>query len=115
VLKPAGGCAISSRPAVKRKISEFDEQGFDESQALDENAHLSLAELLAMAAHLVNSPRVASARSKVGTSPHHIAEEVVLDTMIDLRDLYPRRISALTPDEESELLAALYEKTLKSL
>jgi len=34
VLKPAGGGPVSARPAVKRKIAEFDERKFDESQAL---------------------------------------------------------------------------------
>jgi Rnl2 family RNA ligase len=110
VVKPAAGGPVSKRPAAKRKIAEFDERKFDESTAFDENAHLSRDELSALALHLVNDARVSGARSKVGTDLNRVTEEVVLDTMLDLRDMFPRRIEAMSPDEERKLLAALERK-----
>jgi Rnl2 family RNA ligase len=115
VLKPAAGGSVFKRPVVKRKIAEFDERRFDESRPLDENAHLSREQLSALAAHLVNDARIASARSKVGTDPQRITEEVVLDVMIDLRDLFPRRVEAMSPDEESALVALLEQLTRRRL
>jgi hypothetical protein len=67
--------------------------------------------LFALASHFINTARIASARSKVGTDVNRIADEVVLDAMIDLRDMFPRRVEALSPDEERALLAFLDEKT----
>lgn len=111
VLKPAGGGPVTARPAAKRKIAEFDEAKFDESQALDENAHLSRDELFALASHFINDARVASARSKVGTDANRVTEEVVLDVMIDLRDMFPRRVEAMSPDEEQAIITFLSDKT----
>jgi Rnl2 family RNA ligase len=111
VLKPAAGAPISARAAAKRKLAEFDEKKFDESQALDENAHLSRDDLFALASHFINTARIASARSKVGTDLSRVAEEAALDAMIDLRDMFPRRVEAMSPDQERALLAFLDEKT----
>lgn len=111
VLKPAGGGPVTARPAAKRKIAEFDEAKFDESRALNENTHLSRDELFALASHLINHARVASARSKVGTDAHRVVEEVVLDAMMDLRDIFPRRVEAMSTDEEQALITFLSEKT----
>jgi Rnl2 family RNA ligase len=110
VLKPAAGGPVSARAAAKRKIAEFDEKKFDESHALNEKTHLSRDDLFALASHFINTPRIASARSKVGTDVNRVAEEVVLDAMIDLRDMFPRRVEAMSPDEERELLAFLDQK-----
>lgn len=110
VLKPAAGGPVSTRAAAKRKIAEFDEKKFDESQALDENSHLSRDDLFALASHFINAARIASARSKVGTDVNRVAEEVALDTMIDLHDMFPRRVEAMSPDEERALLAFLDKK-----
>jgi Rnl2 family RNA ligase len=107
VLKPASETTVAGRPSTKRKIAEFDELRFDESSAFDPNAHLSREELLALARHLVNPARLASARSKVGTDARRISEEAALDAFVDLRDLYPRRVDALTPEHERELLEFL--------
>jgi hypothetical protein len=48
----------------------------------------------------------------VGADPHLIVEEAVLDSMIDLRDLFPRRSEALTSEEERELQARLEKRAL---
>jgi len=115
VLKPVARSVISHRPCVKRKIPEFDEQRFDESSAFEPDAFLSLESLFALAARLINPPRLASARSKVGTDVSRMIEEAVLDALIDLRDMFPRRIDALTPDEERELVSHLEEQARSRL
>ena len=115
VLKPATQSVISQRPCVKRKIPEFDEQRFDESGAFEPDAFLSRESLFALGARLINAPRLASARSKVGTEPSRIIEEVALDALIDLRDMFPRRIDTLTPDEERELVSHLEMQTRSQL
>jgi len=110
VLKAATAAPIGNRPCAKRKIPEFDEQQFDESQGFDNAAHLSREDLFALAARLINPPRLASARSKVGAAVERVVEEVVLDATIDLHDLLPRRMQLVTPEEEQDLslhLAAL--------
>jgi len=103
VLKVATAAKVTARPCAKRKIPEFDEQQFDESQGFDNGAHLSREDLFALAARLVNPPRLASARSKVGADTERVVEEVVLDATIDLHDLLPRRMQLITPEEEREL------------
>jgi len=107
VLKPAEQASVSKRHCAKLKIPEFDEQRFDESSAFDADLHLSRESLFALASQLVNAARLASARSKVGEDPQQVVEEVVLDSLVDLADLFRRRMEALTPAEESELLAHL--------
>lgn len=110
VLKVATASPIGNRPCAKRKIPEFDEQQFDESQGFDNSAHLSREDLFVLAARLINPPRLASARSKVGADAERVVEEAVLDATIDLHDLLPRRMQLLTPEEEQDLsqhLAAL--------
>jgi len=114
VLKHAGRSLLSERPIVKRKIAEFDELRFDESRAFDPTVHLAREELIALVAQLINPPRLASARSKVGEDPQRVVEEAVLDAMIDLRDMLPRRIEAMLPDEERELMERL-ESTARRL
>lgn len=103
VLKPAAAAPVASRPCVKHKIPEFDEQRFNESDAFDANAHLSRDALFDLAARLVNAARVASARSKVGTDPDKVCEEIVLDSLIDLHDMLPRRLGSLSSEEEAAL------------
>jgi Rnl2 family RNA ligase len=115
VLKPAQAAAFASRPAVKRKIPEFSEQRFDESSAFDPNAPLSREDLFLVADGLMNPARLASARSKVGTDRHLVAEEAVLDTMIDLHALFPRRMDGLTPKDATELESRLEKKALQTL
>ncbi len=107
VLKLSERTLVSQRQAVKKKIAEFDEQRFDESSAFDNSAYLDLAALLSLAARFVNPARLASARSKVGTEPERVAEEAVLDALIDLRDMLPRRVETLSADEERALVERL--------
>ena len=110
VLKPAGAAPFDTRPCAKYKIPEFDEQQFDGASALDANAHVPQDVLFDLGARLINAPRVASARSKVGTSVDTLREEVVLDALVDLHDIFPRHMSGLTPDGEAALLEYLHER-----
>jgi Rnl2 family RNA ligase len=103
--RPAG-----RRPIVKRKIAEFDEQRYAESRPFDEYASLNVAELLVIAGRLVNRARLASARSKVGTDPAAVADEVVLDVLVDLTDAYPAAMVNLDAAGE----AALHEHVLRA-
>jgi Rnl2 family RNA ligase len=107
VIKPSAQTAVSHRPMIKKKIAEFDERRFDESSAFDPDVYLSREGLLALASRAINAARIASARSKVGTDPERVVEEAVLDALVDLRDLLPRRIEALAAEEERELLEQL--------
>jgi Rnl2 family RNA ligase len=110
VLKPAAAAPFATRPCAKYKIPEFDEQQFDGANALDANAHLSRDELFDLSARLINAPRVASAQSKVGTNPERVRDEVVLDALIDLHDMFPRHMSGITPDDEASLVQYLHER-----
>jgi len=103
VLKPAAGAPPSSRVVFKKKIPDFDEARFAAALPFDETAHLTLSELREVASLLVNEARIASARSKVGTSSHALAEEATLDVMVDLELMFPRRMQNLAPDEERAL------------
>jgi hypothetical protein len=117
VLKPASQTATARRPAIKRKVAEFDEQRFDESTALNASAVLTPEELLALSDQFMNRPRLASARSKVGEDSGKIIEEAVIDALIDLRDMLPRSIDALSPPHEEALqahLVARAEEVLRS-
>ena len=105
VLKPAARMAAADRPSVKRKIPELDERAFDESGALDPNAHLAMRELRELVTHMVNPARLASARSKIGDEPSAVAAEVALDVLVDLVDMLPRQTEHLSPAEEAELTA----------
>jgi len=113
VLKPAGQVATTKRPAVKRKIAEFDELRFDESSAFDANALPSLQELLVFARQFMNTARLASARSKVGEDAQQVVDEAVLDAMIDLRSALPRCIDSLSAAQEQELQAQLEARARK--
>jgi hypothetical protein len=83
VLKPDQRCAPSERPVIKRKLPEFDDDRFGEAEAWAP-AWLDEAALLGWVERLVQPARLASARSKVGTSPEAIADEVALDVAVDL-------------------------------
>ena len=107
VLKPAGRTSAAGRAVVKRKIEEFDEGRFGESEAWDANQILGVDALLALADRLVNVPRLQSARSKVGTAPDAVRDELVLDVMIDLGEAFPAAMSRLAPADEERLRTAL--------
>ncbi|MGI5241738.1 hypothetical protein [Dactylosporangium sp. CA-139066] len=104
VLRPDARRPLAERPIVKRKIPEFDEARFGEARPWD--PHISPADVGALAATLVNPPRIAGARSKVGPDDAAALEdEVVLDVMIDLTDAYPMLQSR--PDLEERVRAAV--------
>ena len=107
VMCPDARMAADARPVVKHKIPEFDEARFDQSVPFDQGVHLSVDELLAWAGQMCNPMRVASARSKVGAKAEAIIDEVVLDVWVDLEDLFPRRMTLLTEDDERGLREGL--------
>ncbi|MFO0604636.1 MAG: RNA ligase family protein [Polyangiales bacterium] len=95
VLKPDARMPVAARPAVKRKIPEFDEARFDDGAAWDPDARLPLEALRARAASLVNAARLASARSKVGDDPAALCDEAALDALVDLEAAFPAAMGAL--------------------
>ncbi|HTJ36997.1 MAG TPA: RNA ligase family protein [Dactylosporangium sp.] len=104
VLRPDARLPLLDRPIVKHKIPEFDEGRFAEARPWD--PHIPSADVGRLAATLVNPPRVASARSKVGPDdPAAIEDEIILDVMIDLTDAFPMLQSR--PDLEEQVRTAV--------
>jgi Rnl2 family RNA ligase len=95
VLRPDAALAPQDRTVVKVKIDEFDEQRFAESRPWDPYTQIPVDDLCLLAAGLVNGPRIAGARSKVGDAPAELLDEVVLDVMVDLSEAYPAAVAAL--------------------
>lgn len=108
VLKPDRRLPAASRPIIKRKLPDFDDARFDEGPGWAPG-HLSQAELVAWARRLVNPARLASARSKVGTEPAAIIDEVVLDVAIDLATVFADAWRDLRPEGEAAVLAVVRE------
>lgn len=115
VIKPDVELDAERRAIVKRKIPEFSELQFDESQPFDANLHLALPELLRWADRMINAVRIASARSKVGEQHDAIADEALLDVWIDLEAMFPRRMRALLADEDTALREGLAERIARLL
>jgi Rnl2 family RNA ligase len=104
VLKPDQRSVPRLRTVYKRKISEFSEIRFGEAQPFDPHQTLALDELCAWAERLINPPRLASARSKVGPADRQgLVDEVTLDVLVDLSELFPSALSALTTDQQTQL------------
>ena len=104
VLRPDALMAPADRPVRKLKIAEFDEGRFSASRKWDPWLHLSPAELREIAATMVNGPRLASARSKVGPDAGaDLLDEVTLDVMIDLAEAFPAAMGALNAGDEAAL------------
>jgi Rnl2 family RNA ligase len=104
VLRPDAALAPADRPVRKLKIAEFDERRFSASRKWDPWLHLSPAELREIAATMVNGPRLASARSKVGPDAGaDLLDEVTLDVMIDLAEAFPAAMGALSAEDEAAL------------
>ena len=104
VLKADARSTLSSRAILKRKIPEFDEAVFDESTPWNPDQSLSLEELMVWSNRLVNTPRVASARSKWGdTKTDQIVEEIILDVMVDIELAFPKAFRSLNLEEEERL------------
>ena len=111
VLKADAQMPCATRPAVKRKIPEFDEGRFDDGAAWDPAVSLSLDALRARAAVLMNPARIASARSKVGADAGAACEEAALDALVDLEAAFPRAMAAL---DEASLDALRVELILRA-
>lgn len=103
VVRADGRFAAGRRPIGKRKIAEFDERRFDESRPFDPAVRLTVAELSTVAPTMVNPPRLASARSKVGDEPAAVADEVLLDVLVDLADTFPAAMAGLDAAAEARL------------
>jgi len=104
VLKPDARCAGSERPVIKRKLPEFDDERFGEAEAWAPG-HLTEDELTTWVDRLVNPVRMASARSKVGTNPAAIVEEVALDVAIDLELTFRDAWNRLPSPGQERILA----------
>jgi len=109
VLKPDARADVAGRYVTKWKIRELDEARFDESAPWNPDAPLSLDGLRSIAERMVNAARIASARSKVGTDPGAVAEEVVLDVLVDLEGAYPGAMHALRAAEDDSLRSWITE------
>jgi Rnl2 family RNA ligase len=112
VLKPDARFRAGERSVLKRKIPEFDDARFDESQPW-RPARLSREELGAWVERLVNPARIASARSKVGADPAAILEEVVLDVSVDLEQVFRDAWDAAGPEGQAWLQERARAKALK--
>jgi len=108
VLRPDSALAPQRRPIVKFKIEEFDEQRYNLSQPWDAQVILGTDRLVELGTAMVNAPRLASARSKVGPSaPGQLIDEVLLDVLVDLAAAYPAAMAVLTEQDETTLSAAI--------
>jgi Rnl2 family RNA ligase len=104
VVKNTASISAADRGIVKRKIDEFDEKRFDESEAWDSTRQLSLAEIVQIAGRLVNEARISSAASKVGRDSRDVwLDEIVLDIFVDLTEAFPAAVAALTSEDEATL------------
>lgn len=114
VLKPDGRCAPEDRPVVKRKIPEFDDERFRDGDGWDPG-RLGEADLAGWIDRLVGPARLASARSKVGTDPAAIADEVALDVAIDLGLAFRGAWDQLPPEAQERILARAREHARRLL
>jgi Rnl2 family RNA ligase len=113
VIKSDQRTPPGQRASFKRKIEEFNEGRFDESEAWDPQQRLSLEELEGWAGRLVNPVRIASALSKWGRSDAGlILDEVVLDVRVDLELAFPLACRSLDTAEEEHLSAHIRECAL---
>lgn len=103
VLKPDVAAPPDRRPAYKRKLPRFDDAAMLASSRWDPGL-LSAEQLRGWVQRLVNGARIASARSKVGTDPALILDEVVLDVGVDLEALFVEAWAALSPGGQEALL-----------
>lgn len=110
VIKSEQPAPPGTRAASKRKIEEFNEGRFDESEAWNPHQSLSADALAAWALRLVNPSRIASAVSKLGRGPlEPLLEEITLDVRVDLELAFPSACGALGPEEEERLSARIRE------
>jgi hypothetical protein len=108
VAKPDVRMPATSYTSSKRKIAEMREDRFDESRPWDPGRPMDLAALTAWAERLTNAPRLASAASKVGRhDARALADEVVLDVLMDLEQAFPGALKALAPEGWAALERAI--------
>lgn len=108
VIKPDVRMAVPTYHASKRKIAEMREARFDESQPWNPERPMDLPALAGWAEKLTNGPRLASAASKVGRDDATaLADEVVLDVLLDLEEAFPGAMSALEHEGWAALESAI--------
>jgi len=113
VIKSELRASPSARASVKRKIDEFSEGRFDESEAWSPHQALSVEALADWSARLVNPARIASAMSKVGRDQvESLLDEVVLDVRVDLEQAFPLACRSLDATAEDFLSARIRERAL---
>ena len=113
VIKSEARATPGQRASFKRKIEEFNEGRFDESEAWNPQQRLSLEELVEWARRLVNPVRIASALSKLGrVKAEHVLDEVVLDVRVDLELAFPLACQSLDSEAEEHLSARIREGAL---
>lgn len=116
VVRPDARARPGARPTYKRKIAEFDEQRFSESEAWDPNQRLDRPAMLSWAARLTNAPRIASAASKVGRHDHAaLLDEIELDVLVDLTAAFPATFDTLSPADEQAVREAIRTAALPLL
>lgn len=104
VLRADTSMPAAERPIRKLKITEFDQQRYSSSRKWDQWRHLSPAQLREIASTMVNAPRLAGARSKVGpVAGDELLDEVALDVMVDLALAFPAAVGALSTTDEAAL------------
>ena len=104
VLKPDRRLPLNARPIIKRKLADFDDVRFGEGPGW-QPGYLSADQLVAWAVRLVNPPRVASARSKVGNDPIAVVDEIVLEVAVDLETVFAAAWRDLDAAGEARVLA----------
>ncbi|WPB72642.1 RNA ligase family protein [Archangium violaceum] len=110
VIKVDQRAAPGQRVSFKRKIDEFNEGRFDESEAWNPHQPLSLDELVGWAGRLVNPARLASAVSKVGRSDAgQVLDELVLDVRVDLELAFPLACRSLDTTADEALSTRIRE------
>jgi hypothetical protein len=108
VVKPDVRMAVAIYASSKRKIVEMREARFDESQPWNPDRPMDLIALADWAERLTNGPRLAAAASKVGRhDAAALADEVVLDVLVDLEEAFPGAMSALEHEGWAALESAI--------
>jgi Rnl2 family RNA ligase len=108
VVKPDARMAVAIYTSSKRKIAEMREARFDESQPWNPDRPMDLTALADWAERLTNGPRLAAAASKVGRhDAAALADEVVLDVLVDLEEAFPGAMSALEHEGWAALESAI--------
>jgi len=103
VLRPDARASLADHYATKRKIEEFAESRFDESRPWEPPPRMVEHEWESVAASMVNLPRLASARSKIGMRMTDVLAEMVLDVLVDLELAFPRAFAVMTTAQQDSL------------